>query len=269
MDALGRDVVIVNSTGCIEINSSQYPNSAWRVPYIHSLFDNAPSVASGIVNALRAKGNSHTQVVIYGGDGSLYDISFGALSAAWERGEDFLTICYNNEAYANTGVQRSGATPLHAVTTTTPLGSVRHGKLQERKALVEIAAAHGIPYAATASIGFIPDLRAKLAKASKIRGPRLLDIHAPCVINFGYEGALTIRMAKAALDTRAWPLYEVEDGVLRMNYDPKPAKSVKDYLAMQKRFAGLSAQDVVDIQKSIDARWDRLAQRAGNKTSEK
>lgn len=265
LDALGRDIIIVNSTGCIEINSSQYPMSAWRVPYTHSLFDNAPSVASGITNALRAKGNNHTQVVIYGGDGSLYDISFGALSGAWERGEDFLTICYNNEAYANTGTQRSGATPLHAATTTTPFGSVRHGKLQDRKPLVEIAAAHGIPYAATASIGSLSDLKAKLAKAAKIRGPRFLDVNAPCVLNAGYESAFTVKVAKLALDTRSWPLFEIEDGVLTVNYDPKPAKPVKEYLSLQKRFASLTPQDVAEVQRSVDKYWNHLLQRAKTK----
>jgi len=262
LDNLGKDVIIVNSTGCMEINSTSWPNSAWRVPYIHSLFDNAPSVASGIVQALRAQGNDHTQVVICGGDGAIYDISFGALSAMFERGEDVLAICYNNEAYANTGTQRSGATPLHAATTTTPMGKFRHGKPVMQKWLVEISAAHNIPYAATASIGLMPDLKRKLQKAAKIKGSRFLDIQAPCVLNGGFAGDKTLEVAKLALETRAWPLFEIENGKTTINYTPATPKPVLEYLAAQGRYKGISDQDIKEIQESIELRWNRLQQMA-------
>lgn len=261
-DALGKDIVIVNATGCMEINSTAWPNSAWRVPYIHSLFDNPPAVASGVAQALRAQGNDHTVVVALGGDGSFYDISFGALSAMFERGEDVMAVCYNNEAYANTGTQRSGATPLHANTTTTPFGKVLHGKMQPQKKLPEIAAAHGIPYVATASIGLMADLKRKLQKAAKIRGPRFLDVHAPCVLNGGFDGGQTLEVARLALDTHAWPLFEVENGKWAISYSPAQQKPIAEYLKVQGRFRGLSDADVAEVQKAVDERWERISRQA-------
>lgn len=269
MDALGKDTVVVNATGCMEITSTLYPQSAWRVPYIHSLFENAPAVASGVVNALRAKGNDHTKVVVIAGDGSTYDIGFGALSGMLDRGEDVLYILYDNELYANTGVQKSGATPLGAATTTTPVGSLHRGKETPRKPIVEIAAAHGIPYAASASIGFINDLQAKLKKAAAMRGSRFIAIHAPCCLGAGFDGGITMNVAKLAVQTRLWQLYEIEGGKLTVNMKIAAPKPVGEYLKLQKRFGHLTPEETAKIQEFADENWRLLATREARQNNDK
>lgn len=179
-NTLGKDIIVVNATGCMEIVSSKYPESAWNVPYIHSLFENGPAVASGVARNLRANGNKHTRVVYIGGDGASYDIGFGALSGALERNEDILFIIYDTECYSNTGVQRSSATPRFANTTTSPVGSKLHGKQEQRKHIGLIAAAHNIAYVATASVGNLPDLKRKLQKAKETCGASVIIIYASC-----------------------------------------------------------------------------------------
>ncbi len=257
-DALGKDAIIVNATGCMEITSSQYPTSAWRLPYVHVLFENAPAVASGIAAVLHAKGNSHTRVAVIAGDGSTYDIGFGALSGMLERGDDVLYVCYNNENYANTGVQKSGATPFGAATTTTPAGSKLHGKTTDRKPLFEIVAAHEPAYAATASIAFIADLKNKLKKAIPLHGPRFIDINAPCALGAGFDGGITAQVARLAVQTRMWPLLEYEKSAIKLNFNPAPPKPVEEYLKLQKRFKHLTPEDVKQVQKHVDAYWERL-----------
>lgn len=257
-DFFGKDTIIVNATGCMEITSTLYPQSAWRLPYIHSLFENAAAVASGVSAALRAKGNDHTKVVVIGGDGSTYDIGFGSLSGMLERGDDVIYVCYDNELYANTGVQKSGATPYGAATTTTPAGKVHHGKENNRKSIVEIAAAHGIPYAASASIGFLADMKMKLKKAGEMRGTRFITISAPCCLGAGFDGGISMQVAKLEVQTRMWQLYEIENGKLKMNFKPNPPKPVGEYLSLQKRFKHLTPEDVAEIQRRTDANWERL-----------
>lgn len=258
VDALGKDIIVVNATGCMEITSSQFPQSAWRVPYIHSLFENTAAVASGVSRALKAKGNNHTQAVIIAGDGATYDIGFGAISGMLERNEDVLYICYDNELYANTGVQKSGATPLGANTTTTPMGKSHHGKENERKPIVEIAAAHKIPYAASANIAFLADLKMKLKKAMSIRGSKFITVHAPCCLGAGFDGSQTIKIARLAVQTRMWQLFEIENGKYRVNYKPEPAVQVLEYLKAQKRFSHLAPGEIAEIQKKVDANWERI-----------
>lgn len=257
-DILGKDIVVVNATGCMEITSSLYPQSAWRVPYIHSLFENAPAVASGVLAGLRAKGNDHTQVVVIAGDGSTYDIGFGALSGMLERNEDILYVAYDNELYANTGVQKSGATPFGAATTTTPAGKLHHGKETNKKNIVEIAAAHNIPYAANANIAFIADMKMKLQKAAKIRGPKFIVIHAPCCLGAGFEGGITMSVSKLAVQCRMNPLYEIENGKMKINFKPNPPKKVEEYVKLQKRFAHLLPEEIAELQRRTDANWERL-----------
>ncbi len=260
-DALGKNAIVVNATGCMEITSSQYPLSAWRLPYIHVLFENTAAVASGIAAALRARGNKHTRVAVIAGDGATYDIGFGALSGMLERGDDVLYVCYNNETYANTGVQKSGATPFGAATTTTPAGSKLHGKTTDRKPLFEIVAAHEPAYAATASIAFIADLKMKLKKAIQLRGPRFIDVNAPCALGAGFDGGLTAQVARLAVQTRMWPLLEYEKNVMKLNFNPTPPKPVEEYLKLQKRFKHLTPEDVKEVQKRVDAYWQRLITR--------
>lgn len=259
--ALGKDIIVVNPTGCMEIVASKYPESSWKVPYIHSLFENAAAVASGIAACLRAKGNEHTQVVVFAGDGSTYDIGFGFLSGALERNDDVLHICYTNEAYMNTGVQRSGATPLHAKTTTSQVGSKVKGKEVEMKSIVEIVAAHKIPYAASCSIAFPADFELKLKKASKLKGARFLVVQAPCVPGWGYKENLTVELAKLAVETGAWQLYEIENGKLKINYKPK-FKPLIEYLKHQARFKHLLKPEnkflLEELEKSINNRWQEL-----------
>ncbi len=258
-DTLGKDIVVVNATGCMEITSSQYPQSAWRVPYIHSLFENAPAVASGVSVALRAKGNDHTTVVVIAGDGATYDIGFGSLSGLFERGDDCLYICYDNELYANTGVQKSGATPFGAATTTTQVGKVHQGKEKERKPIVEIAAAHNITYAASASIAFLADFKIKLKKAQAMKGTRFITVHAPCCLGAGFDGGLSMKFARTAVQSRLWFLFEYENGKFKLNFSPSSPKPVSEYLTGQKRFAHLTPELIAEIQKKADENFERLA----------
>ncbi len=259
-DTLGKDIVVVNATGCMEITSSQYPQSAWRVPYIHSLFQNSASVATGVAHALKASGNDHTRVVVIAGDGATYDIGFGALSGMLDRREDVIYVCYDNELYANTGVQKSGATPFGAATTTTAEGKVHHGNEGEKKPIVEIAAAHGIPYSTSASIAFLADFKLKLKKAQKIRGPSFIAVNTPCALGAGFDGGISMNVARLTVQARLWNLFEVENGRYKLNYNPKPPKPVGEALFLQKRFRHLQQQPqlVEHIQKKADENFERL-----------
>ena len=257
LDITGPDVIVVNATSCSEIISSGYPRTAWRVPYIHSLFENTPAVASGVANALKAQGNDHTKVIIFGGDGSTYDVGFGALSGMLERNEDVFYICYDNEAYMNTGVQRSGATPFGARTTTSPVGKVHHGKEIFKKPIVDVVAAHKIPYAASASIGYHMDLAMKVKKALPMRGSRFIDVFSPCVPGWGIDSAITIELAKMAVDCGIWKLVEYENGQFRLNFKHAQRKPVKDYLLKQARFKHLTEQEIAKIQAQIDEEWKK------------
>lgn len=257
-DTLGKDIIIVNATGCMEITSSQYPHTAWRVPYIHSLFENAPSVASGVSAALKARGNYHTKVVVVAGDGATYDIGFGALSGMLERGDDVIFCCYDNELYANTGVQKSGATPYGAATTTTIVGEKHKGKETERKPIVEIVAAHNVPYAASTSIAYYADFQRKLRKAASMTGPRFITVSAPCCLGAGFDGGITIRVAKLQILSRLWFLFEYENGKFTLNFDAANPKPVKEYLQLQKRFKHLSEEQVAHIQRMADAQYEKF-----------
>ena len=258
-DALGKDIIVVNATGCMEITSSQYPETAWRIPYIHSLFQNAPAVASGVSRALKAQGNDHTKVVVIAGDGATYDIGFGALSGMLERGD----VCYDNQLYANTGVQKSSATPYGAATTTTVVGKVHRGKETERKPIVEVVAAHGIQYAASASIAYYADMQMKLKKAKAMKGPTFVVIDAPCCLGAGFEGALTIKVAKLNVASRLWYLYEIENGQYKMNFNPANPKSVKEPLELQKRFKHLSPEQTEHIQRMANISYENLLEKSG------
>ncbi|MAG17857.1 MAG: 2-ketoisovalerate ferredoxin oxidoreductase [Candidatus Diapherotrites archaeon] len=263
VDTLGKDIIVVNATGCMEITSSQYPQTAWRVPYIHSLFENAASVASGVAAALKAQGNDHTKVVVIGGDGSTYDIGFGALSGMLERRDNVLYVCYDNQLYANTGVQKSGATPYGAATTTTVVGSVHKGKETERKPIVEIAAAHGIAYAASTSIAYYADMKMKLLKAKAIKGPAFVTIDAPCCLGAGFDGGVTFKVAKLAVQSRLWYLFEIENGKYKLNFNPSNPKPVKEYLVLQKRFKHLDEKQIKHIQQQTDITYEDLLEKSG------
>jgi pyruvate ferredoxin oxidoreductase beta subunit len=243
-NAAGGKIVVVNATGCLEVFSCSFPDNSWKIPWLHSLFGNAPAVATGVAAALRNRGEDDVRVIAQGGDGSTVDIGMGCLSGMFDRNDDVLYICYDNQAYMNTGVQRSGATPpLARTATTVPNKKYSGNDPQTGKNVPLIAMAHGIPYVATASIGNIPDLEEKVARATGIRGSRYIHVHVPCPLGWGFPSSETIRIARLAIRCGLFPLFEAENGKLTgsvMIEDPVP---VEDYLRVQKRFAHLFGKD--------------------------
>jgi pyruvate ferredoxin oxidoreductase beta subunit len=235
----GKNTMVVNATGCLEVFSTKAPESAFGVPWIHSLFENASAVASGIEAGLRQQGKiDNIRVIAQGGDGGTGDIGLQSLSGMLERGQDVLYVCYDNEAYMNTGIQRSGLTPFDANTTTSPIGKKSLGNPTCKKPLVEICAAHHIPYAASASVGNPQDIQRKVKKALDIRGPKFLIIHVPCPLGWRCDSSQTIEIAKLAVATGLYPIVEYEYGKLsKVNkITPKP---VEEYLKTQGRFKHL------------------------------
>lgn len=233
---LGKDVVIVNATGCSEVYSSKWGESAWGQPWAHSIFENASSVATGVLAALRQRGDTKTKVVAQGGDGATFDIGIGLISGMWERQDDILYICFDNEGYMNTGAQSSGATPHSANTTTTPAGKAIHGNRASKKNMVEIALAHGVPYVATSTNGYWTDIENKVRKALTITGPKYLQILTNCVPGWGHEPDLGIDLAKLAVQTGLYPVVEFVDGILVSKMKVGQPKPVEEYLKLQKRF---------------------------------
>jgi len=254
IEAAGANTIVANNTGCLEVFSTKYPETAWGVPWIHSLFENAAAVASGIEAALIYLGKKDvTNVIAQGGDGSTGDIGLQALSGMLERGHDILYVCYDNEAYMNTGVQRSGLTPFDTNTTTSPSGARSSGNIRPKKPVPEICVAHGIPYVATASAGFPQDLTRKVKKAIAIKGPKYIQIHVPCPLGWRHETNQMLSVAKLAVETGLYPLFEYENGVLtnRRQFTPKP---VEEYLKTQGRFKHLlnNPEEIKKIQEIAD-----------------
>jgi len=239
--AAGEDCIVVNPTGCLEVMTTPYPETAWAVPWIHSLFENAGAVGSGIEAGLKALGKMNdTKVIVMGGDGGTLDIGMQAISGAFERGHDMTYVCIDNEAYMNTGVQRSGATPFNASTTTSPSGKVSFGNDRPKKNMPAIMVAHGSPYVATCSIGFPKDMIRKVERAVEVEGPTYIHSHAPCTTGWGFDTSKTVEVAKMAVMTGLWPLYEMEDGeVTRVKKLGKKVQPVEEYLKMQRRFKHL------------------------------
>jgi len=267
MLATETPVVVVCATGCLEVASTIFPYTAWKVPFLHVAFENAASVCSGIVaayNSLMRQGkiNKDIRFIAFGGDGGTYDIGLQALSGAMERGHHMLYICYNNEAYMNTGIQRSSATPQAAHTTTEPVGEVKYGKVRRRKNLTEILVAHEIPYVAQTVVGFWNDLIVKVQKALSVDGPAFINILQPCQLGWGYPKELTIEVGKLAAETCLWPIYEVENGKYKINYKPKEKKPVSEYFKLQQRFRHLlqpQYQELLnEIQRDVDMHWEKL-----------
>jgi pyruvate ferredoxin oxidoreductase beta subunit len=264
--AAPKDTIVAEATGCLEVSTALYPYSAWNRPWIHSAFENAAAVASGVdsgFKALARRGEAKEHpIIVFGGDGGTYDIGFQALSGAIERGHRFLYVCYDNEAYMNTGIQRSGGTPLGAWTTTTQVGSARGGKQETKKDLVSIVVAHHVPYAATASISHWRDLMTKVRKALSKNGPTFLHVIAPCTRGWRFDSEKTIRMARLAVETRLFPLYEVDGGVYKITFPVSSPKPVEDYLKLQGRFSHLfQPQNVTELEavrKGVDENYRRL-----------
>jgi pyruvate ferredoxin oxidoreductase beta subunit len=263
-----KDPVIVGcATGCLEVATTIYPYTAWNAPFIHNAFENVAATISGVETAYRAlkkqgKITKEIKFVAFGGDGGTFDIGLQSLSGALERGHKFVYVCYNNEAYMNTGIQRSGATPYGATTTTAPTGKISVGKTQRRKDLTAIVAAHNIPYVAQASVSHWNDLVTKAEKAFKADGPAFLNVISMCHRGWRFPQENTIDVAKLAVETGFWPLIEVENGVWRFTYKPKQRKPVVEFLKVQGRFKHLFKDEyksvLEDIQKEIDSDWQRL-----------
>ena len=263
--------VIANATSCLEVSSYLYPYTAWQDSYIHSAFENAGATAGGVEAAYRAmkkrgKIDGTFKFIAFGGDGGTYDIGLQSLSGAMERGHDMVYVCYDNEAYMNTGIQRSSSTPRFADATTTPAGSVIPGKPQNKKDLTAIIAAHNIPYAAqTTFIGNFKDLHEKAEKAIYTEGPAFLNIMSPCPRGWRYEAEDLAEICKLAVDSCVWPLFEVEYGVWKLNYEPKKKLPVEEYLKKQGRFKHLFKKGnewmIEEVQKQVDRQWEALLAR--------
>ncbi len=251
MRGLTKDTIIANATGCLEVTTTAYPQSAWGLPWIHSLFENASAVASGVQAALKKKGNKKTKVIVQAGDGGTFDIGFGLISGMWERGENILYICYDTEAYSNTGIQASGATPYGASTTTTPAGTASLGSTQFKKDMLAIALAHGLKYVAQSTTGFPDDITSKVKKALTIPGPNYIQILSPCVPGWKINNDEAVLMGKLAVQTGLYPLLEYNNGRLSSSsINPNfRAKAVNEYLKAQGRFKHLKNKDLADIQK--------------------
>lgn len=265
MRATGGDMVAVNATGCLEVFSTPYPESSWQIAWLHSLFGNAPAVASGVAAALRAKGRGDTRVVGQAGDGGTVDIGFGALSGMFERNDDVLFVCYDNEGYMNTGVQRSGATPPAARTANTKaLGPEPGNVFGQGKDLPRIAMAHEIPYVATATVADLRDLEYKVEKAMGFRGARYLHVLVPCPLGWGSASKDTVLVARLAKESGLFPVFEAEHGEVTGVSKIRRQVPVEDYLRLQRRFAHLFAEPGrPDILARLQAGADRTIARYG------
>lgn len=259
MKATNNQMIACNATGCLEVFSTPYPETSWQIPWIHSLFGNAAAVASGVAAAMKVKGRKEVRVIAQGGDGGTTDIGFGCLSGMFERNDDVLYICYDNQAYMNTGVQRSSATPPAARTATTmPVGEEPGNAWGQGKNMPQLAMAHGIPYVATATVADLHDLEAKVKRAMEFRGARYIHIFVPCPLGWGSASHDTIRLARLAKETGLFPVYEAEYGEVT-NVSPIRQKTpVEEYLRPQRRFAHLFGKSPkVDV----IARFQEMADR--------
>ena len=265
MRATGGQMVAVNATGCLEVFSTPYPETSWQIPWLHSLFGNAPAVATGVAAALKAKGRSDIRVVAQGGDGATVDIGFACLSGMFERNDDVLYICYDNEAYMNTGVQRSGATPPAARTMTTQAVGTDPGNVfGQGKNVPRIAMAHEIPYVATATVADLRDLEAKMTRAMELRGARYLHVLVPCPLGWGSASCDTVKIARLATQSGLFPVFEAEHGEVVSSTPIRQRVPVEEYLKLQGRYAHLfrptRRDDVID---RLQAMADRNIERYG------
>ena len=264
----GDKAVVSNATSCLEVSTFIYPYTAYEDSYIHSAFENAAAMTGGVeaaYNVLKKKGKvkENYKFICFGGDGGTYDIGFQSLSGAMERGHDMVYVCYDNEAYMNTGIQRSSATPRFADATTTPVGTQSYGKVQNKKNLTEIIAAHNVPYAAqTTFLGDFRDLHSKAHKAIYTEGPCFLNILSPCPRGWRYEMEDLAEICKLAVDTCVWPLYEIENGVWSLTYEPAKKLPVERFLEKQGRFKHMFAKGnewmIEAAQDYVDREWEKL-----------
>jgi pyruvate ferredoxin oxidoreductase beta subunit len=264
-------LVVASATGCLEVATTIYPFTAWKCSFIHNAFENCAATLSGVETAYRAlkkKGKIQDDIkfIGFGGDGGIYDIGLQSLSGAMERGHDMLMVCYDNEAYMNTGIQRSGATPYGAATTTTPAGKVIPGKQNFRKDLTGILVAHRIPYVAQASPSHWQDLVKKVEKALEIKGPKFINVIMPCTLGWGFPQDQGIAIAKLAVETCFWPLYEVENGKWQVTHKPQEKKPLAEFIEKQGRFSHLKKEKnrhiIDELQAQTDKEWAELLKKS-------
>jgi pyruvate ferredoxin oxidoreductase beta subunit len=266
--ALGKDVVIANATGCMEIVSSALPTTTWRVPWIHCLFENTAAVASGIesgLKALRRKGkiaDKNITVAAMGGDGATCDIGLQALSGALERGHNFIYFCFDNEAYMNTGIQRSSATPFGASTTTSPTGKKSIGQITWKKNMPAIAAAHGIPYVATACPSYPFDLFDKVKRAKEVNGPAYIHVYSVCPTGWRAAPELSVQLGRLEVETGIFPLYEIDHGRYKLSMEFSPLRPITEYTKLQGRFRHLTPDVLQQIQDRIIKNYEELRSKA-------
>lgn len=258
LKALGKNTVISIPACCWAVIPGVYPRRTLEVPLLYTAFEVTGAAISGIREALNAMGKEDVNVVGFAGDGGTADIGIQSLSGAVERGHNVFYIMYDNEAYMNTGIQRSGSTPMGAWTTTTPGGKKRMYKWEPKKDVAEIMVAHHIPYVATATIGYPEDLIAKIKRAKEIKGPKFIQILSPCPTGWRYSPDKTVEISRLAVQTNIFPLYEVINGIYKITIKPKNPKPVKEYLKLQGRFRHLTGEEIDMIQKHVDERWKEL-----------
>ena len=261
MRATDGQLVATNATGCLEVTTTPYPETAWRIPWIHSVFGNAAAVATGVAAALKVKGKTDVRVIAQGGDGGSTDIGFGCLSGMFDRNDDVLYICYNNQAYMNTGVQRSSATPGGARTATTmPVGPEPGADFDQGKYVPLIAAAHNIPYVATASISHLHDLEAKVQKAMTFRGARYIEILVTCPLGWGAEEKHTLQIVRMAVESGLWPLFEAERGDITRVTKIRRRAPVTEFLKLQRRFAHVmkNPEQLERVQQTADRNIEKF-----------
>ncbi|MBU8871133.1 MAG: hypothetical protein KOO60_09765 [Gemmatimonadales bacterium] len=266
----GKDTVVGGATGCMEVVTTIFPYTAWRTSFIHTAFENCAATISGVETAFRSlkkhgdlpREREKMNFIAFGGDGGTYDIGIQSLSGAMERGHNMLYFCYDNEAYMNTGIQRSSATPFGAHTSTAPAGTVKQGKEQNRKDLTKIMVAHNIPYVAQATPFHWKDLAAKVEKGLAVDGPAFLNILMPCPVGWHFDTAIGMQLCKEAVESNFWPLFEVENGIYKINQKPKERAPIEPWLKQQGRFKHLfrpgNENMLEQIQQHVDAEWEKL-----------
>ena len=271
--AAGEEPLVAGcATGCLEVSTTLYPYTSWKVPFIHNAFENSAATISGVEAAFKGlqragkiPADKRVKFVAFGGDGGTYDIGLQSLSGAMERGHDMVYVCYDNGAYMNTGIQRSSATPLGAWATTSEVGTAQQGKMQRRKDLTSIIAAHGVPYAAQASVSHWRDLAMKAEKAFAVEGPAFLNVLSPCPRGWRTKSEDTVGIAKAAVSTGFWPCFEVENGEWRMTVKVRERKPIEEFLKPQGRFKHLfkpeNAELLARVQAEVDRYWGYIEKR--------
>jgi pyruvate ferredoxin oxidoreductase beta subunit len=263
LDTAGRNTIALGATGCSEVTTSRYPMSSFKVPWFHSVFENAASIATGVEAALKQRGEDKTtNIIAFGGDGATFDIGLIHLSGMWERGDNILYVCFDNEAYQNTGYQGSGSTPLNANTSTTPPGKKSFGSSQVKKDMIGVALAHSLPYVATASVAYPLDLIAKVKTALTVEGPKYLQIYCPCVPGWGIDSNKTVEVAKLATQSGLYPNVEYVNGERTKTQKITKRVEVGDFLKLQKRFKHLYKDnggkvEIAKIQKIADTNIDK------------